>query len=67
MAERLMGKQLPSMRHGQKENSVREVPEAVETAAADSTEADAAAETAAADTKIIRNYKLVQEKQKTHQ
>jgi len=47
-----MGKQLPSMRHGQKENSVREVPEAVEIAAADSTEADAAADsTEAADTK----------------
>jgi len=38
-----------------------------ETAAADSTEADAAAETAAADTKIIRNYKLIQKKQKIHQ
>lgn len=67
MAERLMEKQLPSMRHGQKGNSVREIPEAVEIAAADSTEADAAAETAAADTKTIRNYKLIQKKQKIHQ
>jgi len=50
-----------------KGNSVREIPEAVEIAAADSTEADVAAETAAADTKTIRNYKLIQKKQKIHQ